>query len=279
LATVASTVGCKNLYPAATRAPRSYFAVVYRAHAATEPHAKFEVRQADKFPALVDTWKTAALRAPDACGNDAAGCGSWLTQIERGLVERKLGVVSWSALRDVERTKQEPAHVAARELQADVVFVINEIDARAVPLGTDARETFDVYDTDEYGNDRRPSLVSESSAEAATTFAKQEVKGFSAALAKVPTHLTATLDVTAVDTNTGESVWFYRRSEVKPAPFPLERDFLMAREGESWWPEAPRGLHGATPAFEPPPAGALTEQAQALAGVVVADFLSRIRGG
>jgi hypothetical protein len=276
---VLALVGCKSLYPAASHAPRSYLAIVYRAHAATEPKTTSEVHQADKFPALLETWKTAAVRAPDSCANDASSCGAWLSQIERGLVERKFAVVSSTAVRDVERAKHVPAHAAAHELGADVVFIINELDARAVPMGNDARETFDVFETDEEGRDRRPPAVAESNLDAATTFAKKEVTSLRPELAKTPTHLLATLDVTAVDANTGEAVWFYQRREVSPVSFEVERDFMIATEGESWWPTYPHRLRGTDPAPAAPTASAFAEQSQALSRGVVTDFLSHIRGG
>jgi hypothetical protein len=271
-------VACKTLYPAAERAERSYLAVVYRVEPGAAPEPIADVRQGPSFPTVVTTWKTATVRPPDACANDAPTCAPWLTEIERALTEHKFAIVSWSAVREYERSKQVPTHVAAAELQADVVFVVNELAGEAIPLGKEPHETFGIYATDEAGRERRPLPDHRATVDAAAGFAKHQVKGLRDELAKTPTHLTATLDVTAVDAKSGVPVWFYRRREVKPLAVSVERDFLIANEGESWWPTYPRGADDRS-ASSKSSATSVAEQSRALSRAVVSDFVARVGGG
>jgi hypothetical protein len=310
-----SSLGCAETYPAAEAPDASYFAVHYKIRAENEPRAMFEVKQAEKFPALRATWNNAALRAPEHCTSESANkgtgagegknvklmtsCGFWLSELERVLVQSKFTVASWSALRDLERTKQVPAYVAARDLGADVVFVINSLENERIQLGKNYRENFDVYEADEDGRASRRLAINKATFDSVRSFVKTRMKPLTKEYQHVATHVTATLDITAVDTKTGEAVWFYRKQEVKPKPLRLDRYFLFARSEKTLWPVQPHAF-GLTEReeqrvarsgsdasdhdsqwidFKAPPADADAEEANALSRAVVADFLSRFRGG
>ncbi|HVJ94629.1 MAG TPA: hypothetical protein VM580_32810 [Labilithrix sp.] len=312
---LASSLGCSRLYPLAEAPDSSYFAVHYKVRAENEPRAVFEVKQADKFPALRATWNNAALRAPEHCVSESANkgigagagrnvklmtsCGFWLSELERVLVQSKFTVASWSALSDLERTKQVPAYVAARDLGADVVFVINSLENDYIKLGKNSRESFEVYDADEDGHASRRLPIEKATFDQVRSFVRTRMKPLTKEFQHVTTHLTATLDITAVDTKTGEAVWFYRKQEVKAQPIKLDRYFLFARSDKNIWPVQPhafalaereeaRAARSASEMsdhdslwldFKAPPDDAQAEEANLLARAVVADFLARFRGG
>lgn len=287
LVTITSTtVGCSNVYPSAIRAPRSYFAIRYRIRPKAAPRPVTNVRQDDKFTNLRTTWSKAVVRAPDTCSADRS-CTSRLTEIERGLVDGKLMILSSTALRDVERTKGVSTQVAAREVGADVVFVINTLEVEAIPLGTAARASFEVFETDERGRRGQRLSLPEAELDASKAFVRAHVGDLQKELEDVTSHVTATLDVTAIDVASGDAVWFYQKQEVAAVPVRLERRFMFAREGERSWPVYPH-LPGASnePAdregesqVEEEPPNTLAEQSKTLSRSVIADFLSRLRGG
>lgn len=282
---VASTVGCANLYPAAVRPARSYFAIEYRVRPEGEPRGLTDVHQAEKFAGVRSTWTKAVVRPPETCGADGASCAAWLTEIERGLVDAKLAVASWSAVRDAERAKGEAGYGAAREIGVDVVFVVNGAALETVAFGPRVRESFEVFELGEDGRVGGRLALPDGELDASTAFVKAHVSDARKELAKVPSHLVATLDVTAIDTSSGEAVWFYRKREVAALPLRRQgRRFAFAREGAESWPVSPRGLPAVekeadAQEFEGPASGALVDRSQALSRTVVADFLSRLRGG
>jgi hypothetical protein len=307
--------GCSSLYPLAEAPQTSYFAVRYKVRAEVEPRAIFEVKQADKFPALRAQWNAAALRAPESCSQESANkvtgagegknvklltsCGLWLSELERVLVESKFTVSGWTSLRDLEATKHIPAYVAGRELGADVVFVINSLENETVQLGGSSKESIDVFEADRDGHAGNRLPLEREAFDNVRAFVRTRMKTLTQEFQHATTHITATLDVTAVDTKTGEAVWFYRKQEVKPVNLRLDRYFLFGTSSGRMWPVYPRAFTLAEREeakmarsggdavdhdtlwvdFKAPPADAFAEAAQAMSRAVVADFSNRFRGG
>jgi len=320
LACLAVLPGCARGLPTC-RPPvaADYFRVDYRVRAEGGIVPRAEVRAANRFPALRSLWTegTAAVRLPDKCRSEGAGggtgalqqgsldrailsteCGFWLAEIERALVKAKYKVVSWNALTQVEHTKGVPTYVAARDLGADFVFLVNSLEAGTSKLGKAYTESLHFYDSDAAGTRGAPRELEDDDRGALKKF----VQGRTEVLRneKLVTGIKAILDMTALDTKTGEAVWFYLKQEAKPVPLSLDRRFLFAqyrnapppRNRPPWWPVLPRGQHEQAKAAEskksavdeesregePAPEDAYNAEVNELVRNVVDDFMIRFRG-
>ncbi len=311
--------GCSRGLPTCRvveKASAEYFRVDYRVRAENGIVPRAEVRAAGRFEALRNTWTegTAAIRLPDKCRQESAGsgtgamgqgggaeimattCGFWLAELERALVKAKYKVVSWNALNQVERTRNVPTYVAARDLGADLVFLINSLEDAPSALGSAYSESFRFFDSNEDGAKKAPRELDDDE--------RAKLKGFVRDRTNVLRNgkniigIKAILDMTAVDTKTGEAVWFYLKQEAKPVPSALDRRFLFAKYHDSpqWWPVLPTSLqsetgnavgkeggHHASSDEEsgesmPAPEDAYKAERNELVRSVVDDFMNRFRG-
>jgi hypothetical protein len=290
-----------------------YFRVDYRVRAEGGIVPRAEVRAAARFDTLRGLWKegTAAVRLPDRCKQEGAGggtgalgqaaidksimsteCGFWLAEIERALVKAKYKVVSWNALSQVEHTKGVPTYVAARDLGADFVFLVNSLEAGTSKLGKAYTESLRFFDSDDAGNRGSPRELDDDERRSLKDFVQARTRALRND--KLVIGIKAILDMTALDTKTGEAVWFYLKQEAKPVPIALDRRFLFGqyKNKTGWWPAIPSGYQAQIKAAEarrssvdeesgegePAPEDAYNAEVNELVRTVVDDFMTRFRG-
>lgn len=169
-----------------------------------------------------------ALRVPERCLTETAGeqegtggsgnqrvimetaCGVWLAELERALVEAGFRVISWAMFAKALKSKEaaeKSAYVAARELGADVMFVVNSLETADSKVGGDNRAVFEYFTSDKQGSKGQPALLKEQDRAFLRKFVSVRVR-----IDRPIDALASTLDATAIDTKTGQSLWFYRRT-------------------------------------------------------------------
>jgi hypothetical protein len=233
-----------------------YVSVRYRVEFLDGVTPRAEVRHVDRFSALRPTWNTVAIRRPDACLNEGAAtgtgamhsaetmlgtdCGFWLAEIERGLAHNKFSIVSWNALNQVEHTKQVPTYVAARDLGADVVFIVNSLQASTISpqkMGFEIGERLSFFESNADGDRLQPLPMNEEETGSYLKFIQNRTAWMRDK--SRTTGIVAVLDVTAVDTKTGEAVWFYLKQASKQVETSIDVNFLFANNERGEWPVKP----------------------------------------
>lgn len=266
-ATVTSS-GCSSLYPTEPRGPRATFAMSVRWELERPPLATSDVRRAESFADARASWHRVAVRMPETCADRAvsAACSLVQSQIERGLAQ-KLAVASTSGASAL-------TAAGARELGIDVLLVVDGVGMEAGTRRAEAKEHVDVVALDEAA---APASAPASVIEAARAIAKDRSADLRERVEKSPPDVVVTLDVTAVDTRTGDAVWFYRGREVSATRVVVGRRFAFAYEGETVWPIAKgKGASSAAPAAPPPSDDGA--RADLAARRVVEDMLTKLGG-
>jgi len=197
----------------------------------------------------------AAIRLPDSCLNSTAAqvagdardtqaiaqtlCGVWLAEVEKALVKAHFRVVSWDALRGLERSKNLPAYKAAEELGADVLFLFNSVETNNVAPGGKTGSRMRYFRSNERGEASEPYPMSDAERLPLRTSVDNVMQSLASSTAADKstagiTALSATLDATAVLTKSGESIWFYRNRTLKPLQATIGRKFLFVRYMDTW---------------------------------------------
>jgi hypothetical protein len=247
-----NTVGCA--------APTHDFLLVEARDGAALTVPKVEVSETPTYQSTREASGVAAIRFPDTCLNDGAiqatgqalrvdsiaqtSCGVWLAELEKALAAAHFRVVSWDALRGLERSKNVPAYVAAQELGADVLFIFNSVEAANVSPGGSAASQLRYFHSTDDGQTGAPFLMTDAQRQplrAAVQSVMTEVVGRAMADTVIDpqtgngvTALSSMLDATAVITRSGEAMWFYRNQTMKPVRRAIGRRFLFVRVGEQW---------------------------------------------
>src|SRR5262249_55082612 len=110
---------------------------------------------------------TVAFRAPDSCLTQTAGratgmttnsgailttgCAVWLAEVERAVTLEGLRVISWDVLLRAERTGNGSIYEVAKKLGADLVFILNSLEAMAVKGGSDLALSISYYQSNPDG--------------------------------------------------------------------------------------------------------------------------------
>jgi hypothetical protein len=213
---------------------------------------KVEISPTDAYQQAREAVQKAAIRLPEECSNESAAqvtgesqrtdaivktmCGTWLAELEKALVKANFRVVSWDSLHGLERSKNLPAYVAAKELGADVLFLFNSLEASDVKAGGEAGARFQYFASDERGTKGQPFPLPDNERLALRNFVQAKTKVFTGKEAAGVVALSSTLDSTAILTSTGESVWFYRNTTVKPVTKDTGARFLFAKYNGAWYP-------------------------------------------
>lgn len=204
----------------------SYMLVEYRADQAVMDNKPPQIQQTPSYGILRSVTKSVAIKLPDDCRTRAATieqgtsrktdgimatrCGFWLAELERALTEQGYKVIAWSALRQEEDSKGITTVEAARKLEAEVVLVVNSMEQTSYDRGHSWSASYRYFDSDSSGI-RLDKAVP---ADAARTWLKAFVKNAASVglSSDDVTGVAATLDVTAVLAQTGESIWFFRHT-------------------------------------------------------------------
>ena len=233
-------VDCKH----EMKLPGSYFLVEYRSGASVGQTPPPEVQETPSYAQSRESVHTIALKFPDSCRTEGAAtatgtsitsrdimgtnCGVWLAELERALTEQHYKVISWSALRQQQDTKQVSTYEAARTLGAEVVLVVNSMEQHPMDRAASAGASYKYFTSDALGNTiakyaptegERPWLKWFASTHAGAALRPDDIVG-----------LAATLDVTAVLAASGESIWFFRHSVSKATDAASGMRFLFVRD-------------------------------------------------
>jgi len=235
--------------------PLSYALVEYRPGAVAAQTKKPEVRETDGYKANRTTYKSVAIHVPDGCAETSgpaaaptilSSCAVYVSELERALTRHDYRVVSWAALRALERQKSLAPYAAGKELGADIVFVFNSLDIAPIEAGGAVGASFRFFVSDEKGTRREPLALDEATRTKFREFANTHA---GAVVANGVVALSSTIDSTAIATNAAEPVWVYRRNITKPVPPQAGMRFLFGRtssvEGgrteQPWTPATPQG--------------------------------------
>jgi hypothetical protein len=231
---------------------KSYVAVSFRP--SSIPDAPAEVHESARMQELRPAVKVVAVRAPAAClaasqpaatgpGIAArsrtiveARCDVVLDELERALAAR-FRVVSWRELAKAEKTAGL-AHVAARQVGADVVLVVTDLAPYPLVVTDMSGPGVVLTNVNPDGSPRGKTDLSQTSDRVIREMAERRFPD--GGLAGVALQL----ELTALAGSTGEPVWTYQRAV--GADLDGARDFKMLIRGRSgtWRPVEPRGTHG-----------------------------------
>lgn len=220
-----------------------YVLLEYRIEQESGTAPVVDKRETPKYAQVRPTLKKAAIRFPDSCLNQSAGavtgvaansqnimgtfCGPWLSELERALSTAGYTVYSSDALYRLEKEKNLSPYNAGKELGADVVFILNSLEAATVTAGAGKEGKFRFFTSDAAGHKGEPKPLDEPTMNGFVGVAQSVLKGTIAPDQVVA--LSSILDATAVLTASGESVWFYRRVVTFPIRESLGMAFLFGR--------------------------------------------------
>jgi hypothetical protein len=170
-------------------------------------------------------------------------CGVWLSEIEKSLVKNGFRVVSWDALRTIEENERVPPYKAAKKLGADVLFLFNSLEISPVSAGGESAYRIEYAASNAKGERGAPFPMT------ATERSQLHQAVVARSVTNTPSGssliVAGILDATAIQTSNGESIWFYRNTEVKTLSHQTGQAFLFAKvEGEQMWYLAQREIEG-----------------------------------
>ncbi len=131
-----------------------------------------EITDTPTYRALHAGFKTVALRLPDNCyqseaevskgeNHDAAqlesACGIPLQVLESTLTKAGYQVLSWSTLMGIEHKQNVPVHIAAQQIGADFVIIVNDMYVGHEKAGSEAEARYRYFASDPEGKSLRPA--------------------------------------------------------------------------------------------------------------------------
>jgi hypothetical protein len=243
----AGLAGCAGL-PECAR-PTQYVLVERQQAEVSGISAPPEVTATHTYDALHANFKTVALRLPDNCyeaalhpgGNRETSelesrCGIPLQVLEMMLTNAGFQVLSWTTLMGIEHQQNVPVHVAAQQLGADIVIVVNDEYTGPDTDASAAQTTYRYFNSNARGERLEPAQIYESDAGWLQSFVTQRMGNNPSA--KLGTSLQAHLNATVV---------LAKGTEPPPAPNPSAHATTPAPQKGA----APTARPG--PAAPPPP--------------------------
>jgi len=206
-----------------------------------------DVHETPAYRRLLPSARRVALLAPTSCtvagaagwtgrGTSAGDallltqCGVQMAEVERQLARQGFTVHTWATLERLIRDDGLSPLAAARRLGAEVLFQVNSLE-RINGNADRALRWEQVYTrSNEYGDRGASAMLPDR--ERATLRglvhdAEVQLVG--------RTRLGAALDVTAIDTAEGRSVWFYRWNHTQPFTQEQHVETLVQRVGRDAW--------------------------------------------
>ncbi len=167
----------------------------------------------------------------------ATNCGVWLAELERALTQHGYKVVSWSAIKQEQATKNITTYQAAASLGAEVVFVVNSMETNDLTPNATSGSRTTYFKSDEAGSKKEPLAMPQSEREPLRRF----VVSHNGANANAVIGWAGTLDLTAVHVR-GQSIWFFRHHIQRSRFAQTGMRFLFRRESktspfEIWRPQ------------------------------------------
>jgi len=185
-----------------------------------------EVTKTPRYSKIVSQVNSVALSAPSSCANQSASsatgsaantgdvvktrCGVEMAEIERALVRQGFTVYSWNMVNNAFiANKTEDVTKVAKKLGAQVLFQVNSLERVIMTPGRDALIEHNFQNSNKSGESLSPLKLDE-----------QQINKINAIigadeLKRLPSakRLGAMLDINAVDSETGQTIWFYRWSK------------------------------------------------------------------
>jgi len=205
-----------------------------------------EISDTPAFGTVRTAATSAVIRLPDSCLDETAAqvsgrsdssstilttkCGVWLKELEQALTRAQFRVISWDALRGLERSQNLPSYQAAQKLGAEVLFMFNSLEVSDVKPGSETANRIEYFASNARGDKGQPFPLPQAERTVLKTAVKQKLGVHSNEV----TALSSTLDCTAIVTSSGESVWFYRNTGVKPLVRHSGMAFLFVKHEDSW---------------------------------------------
>jgi hypothetical protein len=212
-----------------------------------------EITETPSYSSARTSVASAVIRAPDSCLNETAAqvsgkgdqsnailgtkCGVWMKELEQALTHAQFRVISWQALRGVEQSQNLPSHQAAQRLGAEILFTFNSLEVSEIKPQTDSAQRVEYYASNDRGEKLGPLPLAQADRDAIRGAVKVKMGGGGAHVAA----LSSTLSCSAQLTATGEAVWHYQNTKVKPVLMRRGRAFLFVKHENLW--------HFATPAI------------------------------
>jgi hypothetical protein len=147
-----------------------------------------EVGPTPTYQALRSTFKTVAIRLPDNCYDSrlkpntneeasmlASRCGIPLQVLEMMLTQAGFQVLSWTTLMVIEHQQNVPVHIAAQQLGADIVIVVNDSYVGPSRAGSHAKTHYRYFASDPTGARLRPAELFEGDAHWLQTFVSERM--------------------------------------------------------------------------------------------------------
>jgi hypothetical protein len=167
-----------------------------------------DVRRTPNYLSNFQTIHTVGFRAPDTCFIQAA-----------------------------ERAGNGSIYEVAKQLGADLVFILNALEAEPIRGGTDVAATFTYYHSDPRGSMLGEYPLTDEQRRLLGGYMSEKIN--LAAEQSVVRALSAVLDTTAILAANGEAVWYYRWGVLKPVGDSSEILFLFRGRNDTWRPVLP----------------------------------------
>lgn len=206
-----------------------------------------EVVATPQYQAIVGGLRSVAIKAPDYCANKTAAetegrarptgtvlatrCGIEMGEIERALAMVGYQVTSWSTLASTVHNEGLTPEAAAKKLGAQVLFQVNSLQKIRVRPQVNYRWERGVWELDRKGQAPTGKPAKVSDADTGVLFREagrqeagaqpQEVSG-------------ATLDVNAIQVDTGQTIWFYRGTRFVAVQDQATVQFRAKRGKRGW---------------------------------------------
>jgi hypothetical protein len=236
---------------------KNYILVRSRAQVDATLTEKPRINSTQGYREALPRIKTLAIRLPEMClketarqaegekGSDvimSSDCGVWLSVLERHLAMAGYRVVSWDSVSQETKGSAISTYKAAQQLGVDALIMINSLETKQktkADMTGESSAEFEYIKSDENGNDLGPLRLPQSTRNKLRTLTLnrwQLIKqnDFVA--------MTATVDVTIVLADSGQSIWFYQRELSKNLMVEKNRKILFRGREIFYRPVHPKNL-------------------------------------
>ena len=208
--------------------PSQYILVQSSAVETIKDENMAEVTKTPRYSEMVSLIKSVALKAPTSCENKSASeatgtaeangavvktvCGVEMAEIERALVRQGFTVYSWNTVSHaITENKITSATEAAKRLGAQVLFQINSLERVKIAPSRDVRVERNFFVSNKYGDTMSPLNLDENR----INQIKQEIATIELNELLSAKKLGSMLDITAIDSGTAQTIWFYRSTSTE----------------------------------------------------------------
>lgn len=197
-----------------------YILVKKASHRVSAPENKAEVVATARYKEMASNITVIAYRPPDLCLNQAASqatglassdqevlkttCGVWISELERAFAEKGFKVISWGSLLGASNDGDALLE-KARRMGVQVLLMVNSLDVGSVDPTKQVNSTIEFIESNRELAELGPRPVDNRIKRSLLSHIPKD-----AALPN--TQWAATLDITAIDLETNQSIWFFRQT-------------------------------------------------------------------